>query len=419
MKHEQDIDNIVQLVLRLSEILVKIDGANPNDLWQLHPDREATAPFVEAKTTINEIFELVRKVNGDMLSDDTILTLLLYGAATLRLQINISDNELTEIARQNTKKLINYKASRDVDVPIVSLNIGKEPYTFGPIMFHPISPADKLTGWWNQAKSTVHDNMDFLVLSYARVNVPGDSHRAIDNAAALVRESLLLLRGIGFPITTREEHQFGILNEYPIWRSVPFSPNHPNESERIDAQSNLVIDVGPALRPHRLHEDILSNINPERLNLFLSLINNYGFSPKGELQSRVLSGFRWLGEASKPDTLDARFAKLAFSLEAFIGGEGNTDTLTTKGITAMLAERAAFLVGIDLETRKKIDSDIKYYYKLRSAIAHGRPHSIDSRDFEKFGGLVREIGWSLLEKIDILSNVEGLQKWVFDLRYSA
>ncbi|MBE3115777.1 hypothetical protein IMZ68_01095, partial [Candidatus Bathyarchaeota archaeon] len=73
MKRDQAINKIVKLVFLLSDQLVAIEGANPNDLWPLHPDREVTEPFKAAKPIINEILDLVWNLNGETLSDDVIL----------------------------------------------------------------------------------------------------------------------------------------------------------------------------------------------------------------------------------------------------------------------------------------------------------------------------------------------------------
>lgn len=419
MKRDQSIDRIVKLVFLLSDQLAAIEGGNPNDLWPLHPDREATEPFRAAKPIMNEILDLVRNQNGETLSDDVILVKLLYGAAAIRMQIKITDHELEELARRASEDLVDYKAVREVDVPLLSLEVGEEPFALGPVTFHPISLDDKQTDWWKWARSTIGDSVDTLLLSYARVRVPGDLHKSIKNATALVNEALLLLRSIGFPLAAQDKHQFGILNEYPLWRNVPFRLGHPTETTRIDAQSNLVTTIGPFRFPYRLHEDILSKTSPKRLNSLLSLLARTGFAPQGEIQAKVLSGFRWLGEATKPDALVARFAKLAFSLEAFIGSEARDENLSTRGITAMLAERAAFLLRDDLETRIKVDKNVRDFYGKRSAIAHGRASTVNVHDFEEFGRLVRELGWSLIEKSDQFTKVDDLQRWVVEQRYSA
>lgn len=419
MDRQQAIDRLVKLVFLLSDELENIEGANPNDLWPLHADRQPTPPFKSARPHVDDILRIVRLMNGEQVSDENILVKLLYGAAAIRMQLKIAATELEDLARTNAIALIDYRASRVVDVPLISLDVGVEPFKLGPVIFRPIATADRETDWWKWAASTLQDMTDSLLLSYANATVQGDGHRAINNASALVNEAILLLRGIGFPITAEDRHQFGILNEYPLWRNVPYRLGTPTQTTRVDASSRLITAIGPFRFPYDLHKDILSSTSADRLAALLSILDGGGFSPEQEIPAKIVSGFRWLGEATKPDALPARFAKTAFALEAFIGGEAKDDNLSTRGITAALAERAAFLVSGDYEARLKVDRDVRKFYAKRSGIAHGRTSVVTPGDFQEFGLLVREIGWSLLDKHHLFSSIDGLQTWVTAERYSS
>lgn len=418
MNREQAINKIAKLLMRLSSELTLIEGANPNDLWPLHPDIVAPESYLGAKSTMNEIFEIVRKQNGEMLSDEIILSRLLYSVAALRLQMPLlSDHELEDKAIEATTRLIDYRASRNVDIPLIFLDIGEEPFHFGPITFIQISNSDKETKWWEWARATVGTSANSYLLSYAQVNVPGDRSTARIYANRIIQEGLSIFRGICFPITAQEIHQFGIINDYPLWKNLPYRLGKPEETTIIDIRSDLSMETGPARFSYRLHEDLLSNIDEDIFSTFLKIIGSIGFCPQQEMQRKLISGLRWLGEATKPDILTARFAKLAFSLETFIGGESSNDYLTSKGITAMLSERAAFLLGDTPELKKKYDHEIRDFYNKRSEIAHGKVSSITSDDFEKFGQLVREIGWSLIKMNNQFLTIEAFQKWVMDQRY--
>ena len=419
MNRQQAIDRVVTLVFRLSDELEKIEDANPNDLWPLHPDREPTEPFIPSRPYLDEIFNIVKSINGEELSDEVILSKLLYGAASIRIQLKISDSELEERAKRAASDLVDYHATRDVDVPLVSLEIGDEPFKLGPVSLHPIMPEDKKTDWWLRAQSTLGDMTDSLLLSYARVKVPGDFHKSIDHASNLVNESILLLRGIGFPITAKDRHQLGILNEYPLWKNIPYRLGDPTETTHVDARSHLVTAIGPFRFPYKLHSDILSVAKPDQISAMLVLLEKFGFSPKTDIPARIVSGFRWLGEATKPDALAARYVKVAFSLEAFIGGEAKDDLLSTRGITATLAERAAFLLSSKYEIRTKVDKDIKRHYRKRSGISHGRIGLVDPDEFEQFGELVRDLCWALLGKLNQFSTIDNLQSWVISQRYAS
>lgn len=411
-------NKIADLLLQLSTVLEKIEGVDPNNLWQLHPGREAKEPFKKAKALMDEIITHVKILNPEMLSDETILTQLLYGVATYPIQIAISREKLEELARDKVGKLINFSSMRNVDIPIVLLDVGDHPFKLGTVTFHPISEEDKLSDWWKRIKSNLNSNTDFYIKSYARVYAPGDISRAIETALRHVRETILLIRGIGYPITTDEKSEFGIINDFSSSKSIQFRLGQPDETVKIDYPSKSVVYVGPFLHSFRITEDILSNIPSERLNAFQSAYNDVLDSKGNQMQLKIISGFRWLGEASKSDPIDVRYVKLALSLEAFIGGDVNDKSLTSKGITAMLAERAAFLLGTNLKTRREIDIKIRKYYRIRSSIAHGKTTKIEKSDFENFGELVRDIGFGLLDKINELSSIDDLQKWILEQRYS-
>src|SRR3990172_370857 len=106
MNREQTLKQLVALVFRLSDELENIEGADANNLWPLHPDKEPKPPFTSARPYVDEIMKVVKDFNGEELSDETILDRLLYGAAAIRMQIKISDNELAELAQRHTADLI-------------------------------------------------------------------------------------------------------------------------------------------------------------------------------------------------------------------------------------------------------------------------------------------------------------------------
>jgi hypothetical protein len=335
----------------------------------------------------------------------------------MRLDLQVPDEELEETARREVRRLLDYEGQRDVDVPLVSLEVGEEPAEFGPVQFRPVSAEDRDSDWWHRVKSSLGDMTDTIFLSYARVTVPGDAHRAIYYARELVQEGLQILRGVGFPITAADVNQIGILNEYPPWQYVPFRLHEPTETTRVDAQPPLVTATGPFQSPYHLATDLLSAIGQDRLQLLMDLLARHGFRPEEEIPAKLVGGLRWLGDATKPDSLDARFAKLTFSLESLIGGEAAEEQLTTRGIMATLAERAAFLVSEDFDTRMEIDRRTRQYYTLRSDIVHGRGAEVAPEDLEGFGSLVKSIAWSLLDRLSEFRSLNDLQFWVKVQKY--
>ena len=90
--------------------------------------------------------------------------------------------------------------------------------------------------------------------------------------------------------------------------------------------------------------------------------------------------------------------------------------LKVRGITAMLAERAAFLVGGGPADKSDVNKAIRKYYGIRGGIFHGDEEDISFDDIDGFGQLVRRIAIALLEKLndlgDEIRNVEQLEGWV-------
>lgn len=140
------------------------------------------------------------------------------------------------------------------------------------------------------------------------------------------------------------------------------------------------------------------------------------------MEKKLFDSTHWLAEATKPDTNNAKFAKISFALETLLGGEPKDEDLKVRGITAMLAERAAFIAGKDVDERLLIDKYIRIYYGKRSNIVHGGEEEVSMEDIDGFGELVRRVVLAILYKLDELrdeiSNVDKLEIWVKKQRYT-
>jgi len=114
--------------------------------------------------------------------------------------------------------------------------------------------------------------------------------------------------------------------------------------------------------------------------------------------------------------------KISFALETLIGGEPQAEELKVRGVTAMLAERAAFIAGENLGDRLAIDKDIRRYYGIRGNIVHGGKGDVSLDDIDGFGQLIRRLALALLAKLnelgDKISDVEKLEKWVKEQKYT-
>ncbi len=362
------------------------------------------------------IIEILQSTN-DQISSRLIFSSLIdeiVGHVIFNYDKKIEESYLTSLAREKIQKLIQYRSNREIDVPLEFFEVDGDPFHIGHVAFYPISHDDREGEWWQSVKHSCLGKPDLDVLSFARVMAPGDWELALDYAESTVREALLLLRGVGFPLTEEEVNQFGTISEFSTWMNLPFRLHKANEAIRIEHSSSVVTRLGPHVRIYRLNTDLLKDVNPE----ILSTLNCLLVKPRPSLtkiEHKFIGGLRWLGEATKPDALPARFLKLSTALEFLIGGEEN---IPTRGITATLAERAAFLIGYDKDSRLLIDSDVRKYYRLRSMIVHGNDAKIDGRNFVEFGKLVRKTAFALGRNLLSFKTLDEMQEWINIQKYS-
>jgi hypothetical protein len=388
-----------------------------NDLWFLH----STAPRDQqdpAAQKFARILADVRRLNPSNISDRLITSEILYGSIAIALWYpGEAENILTD-ALERIQRLASYTATRDVDIPIQNLDTGGTPFRIGPVQFLPISDTDKAESWLERIKAYVPHHADFHVVSYARVQGEGDSDTAWAMAVAAAEKALVLLRAIGFPFSAKPLPQIGILTDHPLSPGRPLRLGKPTESVRIEGYSDNVTLLGPPTSPYRLKEDLFNTINADTLEALLTFIDDNFLQTAPGLRSKFITGLLWLGRATFPDTPEASIAKLAFALESLIGGDPSDEYLASRGLTAALAERAAFIAGADLTSRTEVHRAVTDLYRLRSDIVHGRATHINEDDLPRYGQLVRSIAWALLRRLSTFTTLEQLQKWVHDSRYT-
>jgi len=318
--------------------------------------------------------------------------------------------ELLTKAKQLLKELIEFEAWLPVNIPIANLWLEGEPTQIGNVTFVTITEQE-LKQWvskrvlWSEKAPEVH------VL--ARVNAPGDQQQALTYARTQVNLIIDVFRAFCFPFGHHSDTWLvGIVGEIISYASTPM---------RIDrnGMKDFVTQIGPGLIEVELRRDILSRLSQQQWKLINKLIMKTNYS---KMENKLLDGIHWLAESTKPDTNNSKFAKISFALETLLGGEPKDEELKVRGITAMLAERAAFILGEDLDNRLEIDKDIRKYYKIRGGIVHGGGENVSLDDIDEFGQLVRHIAIALLEKPDELgteiSDVDKLQAWVNKQKYT-
>lgn len=416
--NQSTIDRLAQKLVALVGMFRKGGPASDYQWWGRETPHTVykTYPAYQGGYKIfDEVVEGVLKLNPDMLSRHEVEWKLTY--IFLKEQASspaqLGEQELMNKAGGYLKELVEFEALQPIDYPIMNLWLKGEPVKLGHVTFMVATEQD-VKQWQKDYMTRLQGIADMHV--FARVNAPGDFEKAASYAIIQVNSALDLLRMLCFPFYPYTDAcRIGVIGETGF---TTYAPIRINE-ERFAAQ--LRGTGAFAVWQPELRKSILSKLEQHQWELINKLILKPEASCSN-MEDKLLDGIHWLGEAAKPDINRARFAKISFALETLIGGEPQDEELKVRGITAMLAERAAFIAGKDLDDRVKIDKDVRTYYGTRSDIVHGRKRDIPLSDIDNFGILVRRLALALLAKLDELgsnlSTVEKLETWVKIQRYT-
>lgn len=415
------IDRLAQNLVELVEMFRKGGPAGDYEWFgSTHPHTifESYSGYQSGRSIFNTVVQGVLKLNPDMLSKSEVEWKLTYEFLEQQTICpgQLREQELMNQAKDCLNELLQFKDSHDIDFPIVNLLLEGEPVKLGHVTFMPMTQQD-IEHWEKHYEAKIKKIADIHV--FARVHAPGDSEKALSYARAQVNLALDVLRILCFPFYPYTDTcRIGMIAEIPFSTSTPI---------RVD-QRRFAIQIGGALgywQPELrklMSEKLPPKLEPPPWELINKLVRKTE-GARSDMEHKLLDGIHWLGESTKPDTNPARFVKIGVALEALLGGEPRKDEmLQVRGITAMLAERAAFVAGKDQDDRLKIDKDIRDYYRKRSDIVHGRKKDITLTNIDDSGKLVRLVVLSLLERLDELGDnlntVEKLERWVRTQRYT-
>lgn len=416
MPHKPKSENeIIEKVVNLNLTLIQSLRSTPKlkfeEISRLFY-RESLYPGIEQEQKIvRQIIDLIQ-VQNPQISKRLIFSTLIsetVGYVIFNPYDVTSDSEYAEKTREQAQKLLEYSSSREIDIPLVNLEIDGQPFKIGNVTLLPITDEVRKSEWWEKVKANYPERLEYQIHSFGRVSCQGDSEIAREYAISTIDETLQIIRGLGFPFVNDDLNQVGVLNEFPTWKNIPLWSHLISETYRLDNTSGVVTRLGPKMRTWRLYSDIIANIDGSIIEKTSVLMSNQ--LNLSDMQRKLIFGLRWIGEAIKPDILPSKYLKLATALEYLIGGE-------PRGVTASLAERAAFLVSDNLDERLKTDKAARDYYNLRSKLIHGSSTEITFNDFKNLGELVRRIAIALYQKESNFADIRQFQEWVNMKRYS-
>lgn len=411
----QEIDRLAKILADLVEIFRKGKAASDFQWWQNMSNLfRPYFGYQDGQPLFEAVVQGILKLNPEMLSEYEIKHKLVYDflqnqAIDYKQAEHLYNESLKKEAKKHLNKLVEFEAWQDVDIAIVNLLHEGEPVQLGEVIFMGITK-EELEQW--KKRGPVSERIsDVRVV--ARVKAPGDRQKALFYTITCVNQALDVIRAFCFPFGRQSDTWLvGLLGDIIDSKHTP---------TRIDGREFVTL-IGSGIAQIELQKHILSKLEQAQWELINKLILKEEHS-RSDMESKLLDGIHWLAESTKPDTNNSRFAKISFALETLIGGEPKDEDLKVRGITAMLAERAAFIIGEEFDDRWAIDKEIRKYYGLRSNIVHGGEGDVSLDDIDNFGQLVRRLALALLEKLDELGDeirdIEELEKWVKVQRYTA
>ena len=413
---EKSVAALAKTLAELVEIFRQGKPADDFHWWNENSPRSIFNPlysYQDGQPLFETVVRGVLNLNPKMLSEHEVQTRLVYDflqkqTISVTQAEHLNNENLVNEAKTFLNKLIAFEAWQDVDIPIANLWLGGNPVKIGKVTFIRVTE-EELERW---KKSGLWSDKSPDVWVAVRVRAPGDEQKALSYARTCVDQALDVLRAFCFPFgRDSDTWRVGMVGDIIPWASTPMRINN----------KRFVTILGPAIAMIELGRHILPHIEQPQWKLINGLVLKAEDS-RSDIENKLLSGIHWLAESTKPDTNNSKFAKISFALETLIGGEPQAEELKVRGVTAMLAERAAFIAGENLSDRLAIDKDIRRYYGIRGNIVHGGKGNVSLDDIDGFGQLIRRLALALLAKLnelgDKISDVEKLEKWVKEQKYT-
>ena len=157
------------------------------------------------------------------------------------------------------------------------------------------------------------------------------------------------------------------------------------QSERMLILSDDINNVG-------VHEEMNNNYIPRNhtLDEFLEEMQKnktmyvwdlYAKKNKTDKESRILNAILWVGKAHVELDNKIYFLELCFALESLL--QVDTDKFINPSITYSISSNCAMIIADKYEDRKKVMSELKQLYSIRSKLAHGKNSDVGNLECEQ------------------------------------
>jgi hypothetical protein len=236
-----------------------------------------------------------------------------------------------------------------------------------------------------------------------------DDNMILENAENKVNRALNILRAFRYPFVANSAlKQLGIMSVcYPMQKLYTIEANQSDEEDLSQGVSSgwSVSDI-----VNIVISDPIAKVHFTNIGLYT--VGSWLVSASSDLERSLLQAAELLGEATKPDTLESKFLKIALAIDAMVGDEP-TELIPDKGLRARVAERAAFILADKYEDRRIVFDEIGKFFQKRGKLAHGALAPLSQEEIERFGIYARTILTSLLKLLQHqpFKDINDLAEW--------
>lgn len=421
-----------ELITKLEKELIKVIEENSIQFDQIDKFVSGLTgygyPGIDLTTSIEFYKELhgrMKKANKlNAISDRLIYDQILFGLIAKLLYYPKDRQVILEEIPQKIEALAQYRPTWEIDIPVINLELARDKFEFANVHLTKITNRDReVTNhnlWWESIQSKYGKSIaEFSCVSYARIICQTDMDTSLEAAQDYLNQVLLIIRAIGFPWETKYQIQIGSFGEFDYYEARPHRLNKASANYKLEPNNSFVFYPTHGTRPYNLETELLNAIKQSTL---ATVIASYAHEISGkstDMEKKLLSGLRWIGEATKPDTTNSRYVKLAIAMEILLGGEkAGSEFITFKGLSAMYEERAAHLMGNEIKGKLEIASKVRSYYKARSDVVHNN-FNISPQQLIEFGNFMRQLSLIIVEKLEDFPSLESYYAWFTNRRYSA
>ena len=407
MSKKEALDSLIDRMLGIAQAIRAMNPARPDLLKNYWID---SYNFPGPAMRLAELTEEILGLNPKMLDSSAIQWPLVSHILGAVLDDEIDKVEFRSKGADILERLIRYEGTEELQIQLANLGV-RSPFTFGNVEIHPIPNTGDTTEYKLKYEGPFgYGGPVDAVISFAVVpHAPGLGFKSSRNALEMVEGVLNIIRAIGLPtLWGRQWREAGVAGR-------GFGSSWVIMRHRYRAPWDSALLNHPTLAFMEL-EELMSNYSLAEVR---EVERIYVSDRQTAMEIKVLQALSWLGEATFPADNASKFAKLSIAFETAVGGApSRDDQLREIGITQMLAERTAFLLGSGRVERLDWHRAVTKLYGSRSKVMHGETDPITDDELAKWAYLVWIAVRALLNRVTQFKTVDDLETWVRSQRYS-